>query len=229
VAKATDRLAKSTVPRLVASASTVRGPAKAGAAIRRARGGRGRVELFFAFDDPASALALVELDRRLSGRNVDLVAIAVADNAMEGDPAVDAKRAYAVIDTARLARRNDLRLARKSVLAPADVRQAMEWAATAGTGPGVTDFCVQAARSIWFETEGTIDSELLAGLWLSSVRTEPPVIDGGGGLAANAKRMRRRGAYGVPMAWVHGRLYFAHERLDQICEELDRLGWKEQS
>jgi hypothetical protein len=28
------------------------------------------------------------------------------------------------------------------------------------------------------------------------------------------------------MASVHGRLFFAHDRLDQICDELDLLGWR---
>ena len=37
--------------------------------------------------------------------------------------------------------------------------------------------------------------------------------------------MRRRGGYDTPAAWVHGQRFFAHDRLVQIGERLDDLGW----
>jgi hypothetical protein len=37
--------------------------------------------------------------------------------------------------------------------------------------------------------------------------------------------MRRRKIYDTPSAWVAGRWFFAHERVEQIGEWLDRLGW----
>jgi 2-hydroxychromene-2-carboxylate isomerase len=37
--------------------------------------------------------------------------------------------------------------------------------------------------------------------------------------------MDKRGLYDTPIAVVHGRWYFAHERLGQIEDWLDELGW----
>ena len=42
----------------------------------------------------------------------------------------------------------------------------------------------------------------------------------------NEKLMRRRRPYDTPAAWVHGQWFFAHDRLVQIGERLDSLGWK---
>ena len=203
----------------------VRGPAKAAAAAGRVRGGRGRVEAFFAFDDPNSAVALVELDRRLVGRSVDLVPFPVLERDMEGDPAVEAKRAYAVVDASRIAARSGRSLSRTEPLLPGDTAFLAEWVAAAKPAPAVKDFTVAALRSLWLEGNGPIDREALAASWRLTVGGEPPA-GGAEAVRANEKRMKRRGAYAVPMAWVHGRLFFAHDRLDQICDELDLLGWR---
>jgi 2-hydroxychromene-2-carboxylate isomerase len=37
--------------------------------------------------------------------------------------------------------------------------------------------------------------------------------------------MRRRGPYDVPAAVLGTSWWFAHDRLDQIAERLDELGW----
>jgi hypothetical protein len=41
----------------------------------------------------------------------------------------------------------------------------------------------------------------------------------------NERRMRRRGPYDTPAAWVHGQWFFAHDRPAQIAHRLDQLGW----
>ena len=211
------------MPVIVLAASKVRGPGKVLAAARRAAGKRGTVELFVAFDDPSSCLAIIELDRRLAARNVDLIIRPVINRDMSGDPAIEAKRKYAVLDASRLSRRYGLTLARSAPIAASEVGFVAEWAAAAGPSRA-REFCVAAAKLIWFEPEAAIDRDSLADT-LGRTLGGTPSMGGPAAVASNEKLMKRRGAYTVPMAAVHGRLFFAHERLDQICEELDLLGW----
>jgi 2-hydroxychromene-2-carboxylate isomerase len=221
---AAEKFKKSTVPGLILAISKVRAPAKAAAAVRRLTGRRGLVEVFVAFDDPSSALALVELDRRLARRKVDLVVRPVLNRDLAGDPAIEAKRAYAVTDTQRLARRYDLVLARTEPLPGNELAFLGEWVAACQPADG-RQFAVAAANRIWFEPEASIDRASMAELLTQSVGSPPPV-SGAEAVKANEKIAKRKLVYTVPMASVHGRLFFAHERLDQIGEELDLLGWK---
>jgi len=224
MAVAAEKLKRHTVPAIVLAASKVRAPGKAIAAARRAAGKRATVELFVAFDDPSSCLAILELDRRLAARDVDLVIRPVINRDMDGDPAIEAKRSYALLDAGRLARRYGLTITRDAPIAASDVAFAAEWAAAAG--PLVArDFCVSVAKRLWFEPDANIDRDSIAETFGLTVGGVPP-MGGAAAVVTNEKLMKRRGAYTVPMAAVHGRLFFAHERLDQICEELDLLGWK---
>jgi 2-hydroxychromene-2-carboxylate isomerase len=166
-----DRLVRSIGPRVVIGLSEVRWPGRLKAQLRRARGGRGEVELYIAADDPASAVALSQLAERVRDRRAQIVLYPVAERGMENDPAADIRRDYVAMDAARMARRNGIDLEQATV--------ALREACAVG------------------------DAEL----------------------AANAKRMRGKGMYDTPAAWVAGEWFFAHERVDSICERLDYLGW----
>jgi hypothetical protein len=72
-----------------------------------------------------------------------------------------------------------------------------------GTTPLLSRFAMAVLG--WVAGDMAVSDPLIAD-W---VKTEAPAL-----------------AYAVPMAWVHGRLFFAHDRLDQIGEELDLLGWR---
>lgn len=221
---AAEKFKKSTVPGLILALAKVRAPAKAAAALRRLTGRRGLIEVFVAFDDPSSALAIVELDRRLARRRVDLVVRPVLNRDLAGDPAIEAKRAYAVTDTQRLARRYDLALTRTEPLSGSELAFVGEWVAACQAADG-TRFAVVAASRIWFEPEASIDRAAMAELFTQTVGGPPPG-SGAEAVRANEKIAKRKLVYAAPMASVHGRLFFAHERLDQIGEELDLLGWK---
>src|SRR5581483_5083525 len=78
--------------------------------------GHATVELFFAFDDAASAVALLDLGERLADRDVRLVLLPVVRRGIAGDPAADAKRRYAIADARRLAARAGLALGRTQPL-----------------------------------------------------------------------------------------------------------------
>lgn len=222
---AADRLARHTVPDAIIALSQVTWPARAGAAARRALGRRGRVELYFAFDDAASAVAVLDLAGRTAGRDVRLLLLPVVQRGIPDDPAAGAKRRYAIVDARRLARRSGLALARIEPLAAEDTAFLAEWAAAGPAGPALNRFCVAALRRLWLETAGPPDREEYAALWREHLGGEPPANGGAEAVHTNERRMRRRGPYDTPAAWIHGQWFFAHDRLAQIGERLDGLGW----
>jgi len=238
MASAADRIERNVVPGLILALSRVRAPAKLAARARRLARRRGTVEAWIAFDDPNSAVALVELERRTRGRDVDLVVHAVVARDIEGDPAVEAKRIHAVEDASRLALRYGMRLGRREPLDREAVSFLAGWVAARPPSAGVTAFAAAAAKELWLEDgaespgpAASVERDLVlpprerfVELWRNTVGGFP--VDGGRErVEAIERRMRRRGAYAVPMARVHGRLWFAHDRLDAIDRELDRLGW----
>jgi 2-hydroxychromene-2-carboxylate isomerase len=218
-----DALARRTLPRALVAASQVTLPARLVAGARRRRGERGRVELFFAFDDPCSAVAVLDLSARLVGRPVDLLAMPVIDRGIDGDPAVAWKREYAITDARRLARRDDLTLVREAPLPAATTAFLAEWVAAAKPDPVLLAFTVAALRRLWFERDGPVGHEVFLELWREHMGSEPRPDRAA--VRANEKQMARRGPYETPAAWIAGRWYFAHDRPGQICEWLDELGW----
>lgn len=208
------------VPSTIIRLSRIDFPARAGAATRRATGRRGRVELYFAFDDACSAVAVIELARRTAGRDVDLVLRPVVHRGIADDPAVDDKRRYAIMDARRLARRAGLTLVREESLAAQDTAFLAEWVAAAEPGPALTGFCVAAMQRLWFESEGPVVPDDYALLPGAPGAGDPEAV------RANEHRMVRSGPYDTPAAVVHGQWFFAHDRLAQIVHRLDRLGWR---
>ena len=218
-----DLLARRVVPSAVIALSRVTWPARAGAGLRRRLGRRGRVELFFAFDDPCSAIAVLDLSERLSGRRVRLLLLPVVQRGIPGDPAVELKRRYALQDARRLARREGWAIARDEPLEPGEVAFVGEWAAATPQGPALQRLCVAAMRRLWLEG-APVDREAFAALWREQLEAPPP-DDGGAAARRDQRLMRRRGPYDTPAACVHGQWFFAHDRLAQIAERLDELGW----
>jgi hypothetical protein len=217
-------LARRVLPRTVVAFSRLDLRGRLSAAARRRLGRRGRVELFFAFDDAASALALLDLADRLAGRPVTLVLEPVLRRGIPDDPAVDLKRRHAIADVRRRAPRLlGAPLARTEPLAPEDTGFLAEWVAAAG--PGRVRFAVAAMRRLWFETDGPVARSEYAALWRSVVGAEPPT-DGAAAVRRCERLMRRRRPYDTPAAWIHGQWFFAHDRLPQIAARLDDLGWR---
>jgi 2-hydroxychromene-2-carboxylate isomerase len=182
------------------------------------------VELFVAFDDPYSAVALLGLAERLAHRSADLAVEPVVARGIPGDPAVQAKREYAVVDARRLALRDGLAQSRREPLPAEATAFLARWATAAPQGPKRTAFCVAAMRELWFTSVGEVAREPFAALWREHVGGTPPDGDGDGALPGE-RRMRRRRLYDTPVAVVAGQWFFAHERLAQIEHRLDELGW----
>ena len=219
-----DTLTRKTGPRLIIASAGVKARHKLAAAKLRRTGGREQVEVFFAFDDALSAVALIGLADRLSGRNVDLVVIPVVERGMDADPAVEWKRAHSVIDAARLAARDGITFTRADVIRPEATRYLAKWVSARQPHRTVTAFAVAAVRAIWVENIDPSQTEHFAALWDVTVGGTPPG-PGTHRLAKNQGLMKKRGPYETPAAWVRGQWFFAHERLDRITETLDELGW----
>jgi 2-hydroxychromene-2-carboxylate isomerase len=220
-----DVLARRVLPRAVVAQSRIDWPARVGAAARRRLGRPGRVELFFAFDDPCSAVAVIELAERTGGRGAELALLPVVRRGIPRDPAVGLKRRYAITDARRLGARSGLTLSRGQPLDPDLLAFLAEWVSLTPPGPALTGFCVQAMRELWFNSDGPVPRVELAALWREQLGSEPPLGGTSHGVQRNERRMRRRGPYDTPAAWVHGQWFFAHDRLSQIEHRLDELGW----
>jgi 2-hydroxychromene-2-carboxylate isomerase len=219
-----DALRRRVLPRTVVALSRADVRGRAGAPVRRALRRPARVELYFAFDDPCSAVAVVDLANRLAAFDVVLALAPVVRRGIADDPAVELKRRYAVEDATRLFRRSGLVLGR-GALAPQDVAFLAGWAASATPGQALTTFCVAASRRLWLTDDGPVLAADYRPLWRRCFGTEPPEhADAEEALRRNERRMGRRGPYDTPAAWVHGQWFFAHDRLPQIAARLDGLG-----
>jgi 2-hydroxychromene-2-carboxylate isomerase len=224
-----EKLEKEWVPRLILALSTFTLPFRLAAAARRATGRRGRLELFLAYDEPTSAYALIELARTVRGRRVRMELVPVVERGIPGDSAADRKRAYALVDGRRLARRLGLELGREQPLDPHEAGFLAAWTALGPQGPALQAFAEAAMQRLWFGTGGPVDRAAYASLWREMMGSEPPDEDSpeaAAALGANEKRMSRSGPYETPAAKIGGRWDFAQDRPKQIGAWLDELGWR---
>jgi 2-hydroxychromene-2-carboxylate isomerase len=217
------RLARRTVPRAVVLAARADVRGQLASALRR----RGTVELYFAFDDPCSAIALLDLGERLGPLRADLDLRPVVKRGISSDPAVEDKRRYAIADARRLASRAGWELVRGEPLAPEDAAPLAAWVAGGAPGPALERFCAEAVRSLWFAGNGPVPLSALERRWRELGLGEPPREEGP--VRANERRMRRRGPYDTPAAWVHGQWFFAHERGAQVAARLGALGFGDEA
>ncbi len=220
-----DRIGRRAVPRLIVALSRIRLPRRVEAAVRRATGRRGRVDLFIAYDDPLSAVAVLGLAERLAVRPVDLIVHPVVARGIEDDPAVDRKRAYAVVDAGRLLARDGVTLSRRASLEPGEVAFLAAWTMQIADPADRAAFAADAMRALWCGSEGPVDRGALATAWAARATHAGPPVDDPAATAGGERRMRRRGLYDTPIAVVHGQWFFAHERLPAIEHRLDELGW----
>ncbi|MFM8884758.1 MAG: hypothetical protein ACKOH7_08185 [Solirubrobacterales bacterium] len=224
-----DKLEKEWVPRLILRLSMVTLPFRLAAAARRATGRRGRLEFFFAYDEPTSAYALLELARTVRGRRVRIELVPVVHRGIEGDSALERKRAYAIVDGRRLALRIGLELGRSAPVQPQSVSFLAAWTALGPQGPALEGFAEEAMRRIWFGDDEPVDREQFASLWRERLGSEPPdegSPEAATALRANERRMSRSGPYETPAAKIGGRWDFAQDRPRQIGAWLDQLGWR---
>ncbi len=222
-----ETLQRRVLPRTIVALSRMDAPHRSAAAARRACGGSATVRLFFAFDDPHSAVAVLGLARRLGGRRAALRLEPVVARGIAEDPAAQAKREFALTDARRLAARDHHTLSRTSTIPARDTAFLAAWTAALPHEDGSrTAFATAAMRELWLVGDRPIPRDRLAALWHAhggGAAADPPETHAG--VAAAERTARRRGFYDTPIAVVHGQWFFAHERLEQIVTRLDELGW----
>ena len=223
------KLEKEWVPSLILKVSMFTLPFRLAAGARRAAGRRGRLELFYAYDEPTSAYALLELAKTVRGRSVEIDLVPVVERGIKGDSAIERKRAYAIVDGRRLARRLGFTLGRSEPLDPEAVRFLASWTALGTQGPALQAFAEEAMKQLWYDGDGPVERETYAEIWRAAIGGNPPdenSSEARAAIRANEKRMARSGPYETPAAKIGGRWDFAQDRPKQIGAWLDELGWR---
>ena len=185
------------------------------------------VELYFAFDDPYSAVALPALQKMTDDRALELRLYPVVKRGIEGDPDIELRRAYSLADARRLAAEEGREIARKEPLVPEDVSYLSAWAEEARDRESIQEFSVAAMDALWHLGWPPGDNEFRR-IYERTVNKPPPddVEWHAEQVRKNELRLRKKGHWDTPACLVHGQWYFAHERIEQIAERLDYLGWK---
>lgn len=219
-----ETLRRSTVPGLIVSASRVEWPAQCSAAVRRALGQSARIELFFAFDDPYAAIALPGLLNIARQRRVKLMLYPLIERGIANDPAADARRLHAVEDSQRLARRFGKTLSRRQPLRAQDCAFLAAWTQAAREEDGVRHFAAAALEQLWFRSSGPVKQDDFHRLRAQHLHSAASAHNDFA-LARNTARLLEKGHWESPAALVEGQWFLAHERLAQINDHLEHLGW----
>ncbi|MGH8461384.1 MAG: hypothetical protein ACRESS_07240 [Stenotrophobium sp.] len=220
-----DKLRRATAPQMVVAISRWQWPRQLRAVARRALGRRPRIELYFAYDDPYSTIALpglIEIARR---HNSELRLYPLIERGIAGDPAAAQRARHAVADSRRLGLRDSRELRRREPLHAQDCAFLAVWTAAAHDHPGVNAFATAALTQLWFGSDGPPARDQYRALHQAHFGTAPPDArtEFAEALARNATRLRRLGHWESPAARIDRQWFFAHERLAQIDTCLQAL------
>lgn len=219
-----DYLRKHVGPSIVVRASRLRGGMRLSAALRRALGGRPRMKLFFAYDDPYAAVAIDGVLALAARHHADLQIYPLCERGIADDPALDKRHRHAIVDSQRLALRNKRSLKRLQPLDARDCAFLAEWTEAARGNKNQATFAAAALDQLWFGSSGAVQRDAFQPLrqnLLGNLSESGTVA----ALTRNAQLMDKLGHWESPAALVEGEWFFAHERLEQMEEHLEDLGW----
>jgi 2-hydroxychromene-2-carboxylate isomerase len=219
-----ETLRRAVAPRLVVATSCIEWPAQLSASLRRRLGQPAHIELFFAFDDPYAAIALPGLIKIAQQRRARLTLYPLIERGIANDPAAESRRRHAVEDSQRLARRFGKTLSRSTSLSAQDTAFLAAWTQTANADAGVINFAAAALEQLWFKSSGAVKQEDFRRLH-SQYLHSASAAGNEAALASNTARLLKLGHWESPAALVEGQWFLAHERLAQINDHLERLGW----
>lgn len=183
------------------------------------------IELYFAFDDPYTAVALpavIDLARR---HGVALSLYPVGNHGIVGDPDLPLRREASIVDAARLLRRHGRVLRHRPPIEPDAVRFLAAWTESARVSGTEAAFAAAAVASIWESADPLSVTGPLRSVYERVVNAPPPADRGpfDQAVARNEKRLRARGHWETPAARIAGEWFFAHERVEQMNELLTDL------
>lgn len=222
-----EHLRRSLLPRAVIATGEIDWPQRLAARLRRGLGGRGRIELYFAFDDPYSAIALPALQALAVNRDLVLDLYPIIERGIDEDPAAEQRRRHAVTDSCWLARRNGLEFTRTLPLESGDVAFLAAWTESVRGSVVMTPFACSALEQLWFGSSGPVRQVDFLPLFRDCFQKDPTqaLTDWMPRLQGNRNSMLCKGHWESPAARVAGQWFFAHERITQIDARLTALGW----
>ena len=214
------------VPRLILSYFKLKRRSKVKSILERALGLPGTINFFFAFDCPYSLIALSSLFEILDERSVVLNLFPVINRGIENDPAIDIRRAYSIKDAVRFGERNNIEIKRTTPLLPDQVGF-LAALAEAGRGPKYGELVFRFLEQVWFSDDPDISEEPFRAFYENIIGEKAPddLNKQYKKVRKNEKLLQKKGHWEVPSALVYGEWYFAHERISQIEERLNFLGW----
>ncbi|MGH8505379.1 MAG: hypothetical protein ACRETM_05365 [Stenotrophobium sp.] len=223
-----NHLRRVTAPSTVVALSRLQWPRRLRSALRHTLGRRVRIELFFAFDDPYSAIALPGLIKLARAHDADLAIYPLLERGIAGDPAAEQRRRHAVHDSRRLARRDGQDFSRSEPLSATDCAFLAAWTEATRGSDGMIAFAAAALEQLWLHSSGPLlqtDFHKLHQQYLGKpAPAQTPANEKA--LAANTARLHRLGHWESPAARIDRQWFFAHERLPQMDDLLRALGAK---
>ena len=197
-----DTLRRATAPRAVVAISRLQWPRRLRAAIRRARGQRACIELFFAYDDPYSAIALPGLMAIARQRNAELQIYPLIERGIAGDPAAAQRRKHALVDSRRLALRTGRKFSREQPLAADDCAFLAAWTEAARGHAGMAAFAAAALEQLWCNSNNVPAPEDFQNLYRQRIGLQAPERTPAitAALSRNTARLQRLGHLESPTA-----------------------------
>ncbi len=194
--------------------------------LQRLFGQPGSIDLFFAFDCPYSLVALTGLYEILDERSVVLNLFPVINRGIENDPDIELRRSYSIKDAARMSKRKDIEIKRTAPLDP-DQTGFLAALSEAGRGPRGGELIFRFLEKVWSFSGPEIQEEPFYALYEEIIGEAPPEDLEGPyqKIRENEALLKKKGHWEVPSLLVYGEWYFAHERITQIEERLNYLGW----
>jgi 2-hydroxychromene-2-carboxylate isomerase len=221
-----DHLRRTLVPSTIIALSRMTSPRQAFARLQRACGGRIRVDLYFAFDDPYAAIAVPGLIELCAHRAADLQLYPLLERGIADDPSAAARAHHALDDASRLARRLGRPFSRQQPVSRQDCAFLAEWFEQSRDVDGIAQFAQAALAQLWQHSDSPVLPSTFIDLHRQCLLRLPPINNPelAAKLMRNTQRLRSRGHWESPAACIAGEWFFAHERLALIAQRLDAYG-----
>jgi 2-hydroxychromene-2-carboxylate isomerase len=224
--KIKEHISRSLVPRLLISYFKFKRRSRLRTSLAKLFGMPGTIHLFFAFDCPYSLIALKGLYEILDERSVELKLYPVIKRGIENDPNLENRRAYTMKDAVRLGKRYDIEITRTEPVLSEQVGF-LSALSEAGRGDKGEELIFRFLEDLWSFDDKDISEEYFFSLYEDVTGQCPPddLAKYYSKVKNNEQKLLKKGHWEVPSLFIYGEWYLAHERLLQVEDRLNYLGW----
>ncbi len=186
---------------------------------------RQRAELYFAFDDPYSLLGVDALRELEAKTELEVSLFPVVRRGVGGGPDVHLRRQYAVLDAGRLARRAQRAFLRSEPIAPQRVEELAAWVEVARDTGVHRELITTLLERLWAQSRELPDFGELYAIFKRATGKPPPTgrLRHRMQVRKNEANLKRRGHWDTPAIWIEGKLFFAHERGEQMLDYVQEM------